>query len=78
MIPMYQVIAILVLNAIIAYDKEEHDYDFGVLLVPSVLHLGVLFWLYKGSSVPYENAVLYSNFSIFILCLVAYVNIFDY
>lgn len=78
MIPMYQVIAILVLNAIIAYDKEEHDYDFGVLLVPSVLHLGVLFWLYKSSSVPYENAVLYSNFSIFILGLVAYVNVFDY
>ena len=78
MIPMYQVIAILVFNAIIAYDKEEHDYDFGVLLVPSVLHLGVLFWLYKGSSVPYENAVLYSNFSIFILDLVAYVNVFDY
>jgi len=78
MIPMYQIILILILNAIIAYDKEERDYDFGVLLVPSVLHLGVLFWLYKGSSVPYENAVLYSNFSIFILGLVAYVNVFDY
>lgn len=78
MIPMYQIILVLILNAIIAYDKEEHDYDFGVLLVPSVLHLGVLFWLYKGSGVPYENAVLYSNFSIFILGLVAYVNVFDY
>lgn len=78
MIPMYQIILILILNAIIAYDKEEHDYDFGVLLIPSVLHLGVLFWLYQGSSVPYENAVLYSNLSIFVLGLVAYANIFDY
>ena len=78
MIPMYQVIVVLVLNAIIAYDKEGHDYDFGVLLVPSVLHLGVLFWLYQGSSVLYENAVLYSNLSIFVLSLVAFGNIFDY
>ena len=78
MIPMYQVILVLILYAIIAYDKEEHDFDFGVLLVPSVLHLGVLFWLYQGSSVPYENAVLYGNLSIFVLGLVAYANIFDY
>ena len=74
MIPMYQIVLVIVLNAIIAYDKEEHDY----LLIPSVLHLGVLFWLYQGSSVPYENAVLYSNLSIFVLGLVAYANIFDY
>lgn len=78
MIPMYQIILVLILNAIIAYDKEERDYDFGVLIVPSVLHLGALFWLYQGSSVPYENAVLYSNLSIFILGLVAFGNIFDY
>ena len=57
MIPMYQIILFIALIAIIAYDKEEHDYDFGVMLIPSVLHLGVLFWLYQGSSVPYENAV---------------------
>lgn len=78
MIPMYQIILVLILNAIIAYDKEEHDYDFGVLLVPSVLHLGVLFLLYQSSSVPYENAVLYSNLSIFVLGLVAFGNIFKY
>ena len=74
MIPMYQIILVLVLNAIIAYDKEEHDYDF----VPSVLHLGALFWLYQSSSVPYENAEIYSNISIFVLGLVAFGNIFDY
>ena len=77
-IPFYQIVLVLLLNAIIAYDKEEHDYDFGVLLIPSVLHLGVLFWLYKGSSVPYENAEIYSNISIFVLGLVAYANISDY
>lgn len=78
MIPMYQIILVLILNAIIAYDKEEHDYDFGVLLVPSVLHLGTLFWLYQSSSVPYENAEIYSNISIFVLGLVAFGNVFDY
>ena len=66
MIPMYQIVLVLVLNAVVAYDKEEHDYDFGVLLVPSVLHLGALFWLYQSSNVPYENAVLYSNLSVFV------------
>lgn len=75
---MYQIVLVLLLNVVIAYDKEEHDYDFGVLLVPSVLHLGVLFWLYQGSNVPYENAEIYSNISIFVLGLVAFGNIFDY
>ena len=56
----------------------RYDYDFGVLLVPSVLHLGALLLLYQSSSVPYENAVLYSNLSIFVLGLVAFGNIFDY
>lgn len=78
MIPMYQIILVLILNAIIAYDKEGHDYDFGVLLVPSVLHLGALLLLYQSSNVPYENAVLYSNLSIFVLGLVAFGNIFNY
>lgn len=78
MIPMYQIVLVLVLNAVVAYDKEGHDYDFGVLIIPSVLHLGALFWLYQGSNVPYENAVLYSNLSIFVLGLVAFGNIFNY
>ena len=33
MIPMYQVIAVLVLDTIIGYNKEERKYNFDVLLV---------------------------------------------
>lgn len=29
----YQIILVIVLNAIIAYDKEKHEYDFDILLV---------------------------------------------
>lgn len=75
MIPMYQVILVLILYAIIAYDKEEHDFDFGVLLVFSVFHLGLLFLLYQISIIPSENI---ANVSIAMLGLLAYVNIFDY
>lgn len=75
MIPMYQVIAILVLNAIIAYNKEKREYNFDVLLVFSVFHLGILFLLYQIPNIPRENI---ANVSIALLGLLAYVNIFDY
>ena len=75
MIPMYQVILISILNAIIAYDKEEHKYNFDILLVFSVFHLGLLFLLYQIPNIPLEN---FANVSIAMLGLLAYVNIFDY
>ena len=74
-IPMYQIIAVLFLNAIIAYDKEEREYNFDILLVFSVFHLGLLFLLYQISIIPSENI---ANVSIAMLGLLAYVNVFDY
>lgn len=75
MIPMYQIIAVLVLDTIIGYNKEERKYNFDVLLVFSVFHLGLLFLLYQISIIPSENI---ANVSIAMLGLLAYVNIFDY
>jgi hypothetical protein len=75
MIPMYQIIAVLVLSAIVAYNKEEREYKFDVLLVFSVFYLGVLFLLYQIPIIPSENI---ANVFISLLGLVAYVNIFDY
>lgn len=75
MIPMYQIIFILILNAIIAYNKEKREYNFDVLLVFSVFHLGILFLLYQIPNIPRENI---ANVSIALLGLLAYVNIFDY
>ena len=75
MIPFYQILLVLVLNAIIAYDKEKHEYNFDILLVFSVFHLGLLFLLYQISIIPSENI---ANVSIAMLGLLAYVNIFDY
>lgn len=78
MIPMYQIIAVLVLSAIVAYNKEEREYKFDVLLVLlvfSVFYLGVLFLLYQIPIIPSENI---ANVFISLLGLVAYVNIFDY
>lgn len=75
MIPMYQIILILILNAVVAYDKEKHEYNFDILLVFSVFHLGLLFLLYQISIIPSENI---ANVSIAMLGLLAYVNIFDY
>ena len=75
MIPMYQIILILILNAVVAYDKEKHEYNFDILLVFSVFHLGLLFLLYQISIIPSENI---ANVSIAMLVLLAYVNIFDY
>lgn len=75
MIPMYQIILILLLNAVVAYDKEKHEYNFDILLVFSVFHLGLLFLLYQISIIPSENI---ANISIAMLGLLAYVNIFDY
>lgn len=75
MIPMYQIILILLLNAVVAYDKEKHEYNFDILLVFSVFHLGLLFLLYQISIIPSENI---ANVSIAMLGLLAYVNIFDY
>ena len=75
MIPMYQIILVLLLNAVVAYDKEKHEYNFDILLVFSVFHLGLLFLLYQISIIPSENI---ANVSIAMLGLLAYVNIFDY
>lgn len=75
MIPMYQIVSVLVLNAIIAYDKEEREYNFDILLVFSVFYLGVLFLLYQIPNIPHENI---ANVSIALLGLLAYVNVFDY
>ena len=75
MIPMYQIIAVLVLSAIVAYNKEEREYKFDVLLVFSVFYLGVLFLLYQIPIISSENI---ANVFISLLGLVAYVNIFDY
>ena len=47
MIPMYQIITVLVLDTVIGYNKEERKYNFDVLLVFSVFHLGLLFLLYQ-------------------------------
>lgn len=75
MIPMYQIISILILNAIVAYNKEEHKYNFDILLVFSVFHLGLLFLLYQIPNIPLEN---FANVSIALLGLLAYVNVFEY
>ena len=75
MIPMYQIITVLVLDTVIGYNKEERKYNFDVLLVFSVFHLGLLFLLYQISIIPSENI---ANVSIAMLGLLAYVNIFDY
>lgn len=75
MIPMYQIVLVLILNAVVAYDKEKHEYNFDILLVFSVFHLGLLFLLYQISIIPSENI---ANVSIAMLGLLAYVNIFDY
>ena len=75
MIPMYQIVLVLLLNAVVAYDKEKHEYNFDILLVFSVFHLGLLFLLYRISIIPSENI---ANVSIAMLGLLAYVNIFDY
>ena len=75
MIPMYQIIAVLVLDTIIGYNKEERKYNFDVLLVFSVFHLGLLFLLCQISNISHENI---ANVSIALLDLLAYVNVFDY
>lgn len=75
MIPMHQIVLVLLLNAVVAYDKEKHEYNFDILLVFSVFHLGLLFLLYQISIIPSENI---ANVSIVMLGLLAYVNIFDY
>lgn len=75
MIPMYQIVSVLVLNAIIAYDKEEREYNFDILLVFSVFYLGVLFLLYQIPNIPRDNI---ANVFIALLGLLAYVNVFDY
>lgn len=75
MIPMYQIIFILIFSAISAYNKEKREYNFDVLLVFSVFHLGLLFLLYQIPNIPRENI---ANVSIAMLGLLAYVNIFDY
>lgn len=75
MIPMYQIVLILILNAIVAYDKEERKYNFDVLLGFSIFHLGLLFLLYLIPNIPHENI---ANVSIALLGLLAYVNVFDY
>ena len=75
MIPMYQIISVLVLDTIVGYNKEERKYNFDVLLVFSVFHLGLLFLLYQIPNISHENI---ANVSIALLGLLAYVNIFDY
>ena len=75
MIPMYQIITVLVLDTIIGYNKEERKYNFDVLLVFSVFHLGLLFLLYQIPNISHENI---ANVSIALLGLFAYVNVFDY
>ena len=74
-IPIYQIIAVLVLNAIIAYNKEKHEYNFDILLVFSIFFWGLLFLLYQIPNIPNENI---ANVVISLLGLLAYVNIFDY
>lgn len=74
-IPFYQIVLVLVLNAIIAYDKEEHEYNFDILLVFSIFFLVLLFLLYQIPNIPNENI---ANVVISLLGLLAYVNIFDY
>lgn len=75
MIPMYQIISVLVLDTIVGYNKEERKYNFDVLLVFSVFHLGLLFLLYQIPNISHENI---ANVSIALLGLLAYVNVFDY
>lgn len=75
MIPMYQIIFILIFSAISAYNKEKREYNFDVLLVFSVFHLGLLFLLYQIPNIPRENI---ANVPIALLGLLAYVNVFDY
>ena len=75
MIPMYQIITVLVLDTVIGYNKEERKYNFDVLLVFSVFHLGLLFLLYQIPNIFHENI---ANVSIALLGLLAYVNVFDY
>ena len=75
MIPMYQIITVLVLDTVIGYNKEERKYNFAVLLVFSVFHLGLLFLLYQIPNIFHENI---ANVSIALLGLLAYVNVFDY
>ena len=75
MIPMYQIITVLVLDTVIGYNKEERKYNFDVLLIFSVFHLGLLFLLYQIPNIPRENI---ANVSIALLGLLAYVNVFDY
>lgn len=72
---MYQIISVLVLDTIVGYNKEERKYNFDVLLVFSVFHLGLLFLLYQIPNISHENIV---NVSIALLGLLAYVNVFDY
>lgn len=75
MIPMYQIVLTLGLDAIVAYNKEEHEYNFDILFVFSIFHLVLLFLLYQIPNIPREN---FANVSIAMLGLLAYVNIFDY
>lgn len=75
MIPMYQIVAVLVLNAIVAYDKEKHEYNFDILLVFSIFFWGLLFLLYQIPNISNKNI---ANVVISLLGLLAYVNIFDY
>ena len=75
MIPMYQIIFILIFSAISAYNKEKREYNFDVLLVFSVFHLGLLFLLYQIPNIPREDI---ANVPIALLGLLAYVNVFDY
>ena len=75
MIPMYQIISVLVLDTIVGYNKEERKYNFDVLLVFSVFHLGLLFLFYQIPNISHENI---ANVSIALLGLLAYVNVFDY
>lgn len=72
---MYQIIFILIFSAISAYNKEKREYNFDVLLVFSVFHLGLLFLLYQIPNIPRENI---ANVPIALLGLLAYVNVFDY
>lgn len=75
MIPMYQIVVVLVLNAIVAYDKEKHEYNFDILLVFSIFFWGLLFLLYQIPNISNKNI---ANVVISLLGLLAYVNIFDY
>lgn len=44
-IPMYQIIAVLVLNTIIAYNKEKHEYNFDILFVFSIFFFGTFIFV---------------------------------